>query len=75
VNISEATKIGLMKARLAGVVGGRRPVLDDVKIAEAKVMLASGGLTVTEVARRVGCSSSTLYRHLPGGRSACQPVN
>jgi AcrR family transcriptional regulator len=33
-------------------------------------MLRDDGLTVEDVARRVGVSPATLYRHLPGGRSA-----
>jgi hypothetical protein len=33
-------------------------------------MLASGTMTASEVARQIGCSSSTLYRHVPGGRAA-----
>ena len=36
----------------------------------AKAMLASGSMTAAEVARQIGCSPSTLYRHLPGGRGA-----
>jgi AcrR family transcriptional regulator len=27
-------------------------------------------MTAAEVARQVGCSSTTLYRHVPGGRTA-----
>jgi AcrR family transcriptional regulator len=33
-------------------------------------MLASGTMTASEIARQVGCSASTLYRHVPGGRTA-----
>jgi hypothetical protein len=33
-------------------------------------MLASGTMTAAEVARQVGCIFSTLYRHVPGGRTA-----
>ena len=29
-------------------------------------MLASGTMTASEVARQIGCSPSTLYRHVPG---------
>jgi transposase-like protein len=38
-------------------------------------MLASGTMTASEVARQVGCSSSTLYRHVPGGRSALPQID
>jgi hypothetical protein len=37
-------------------------------------MLASGTMTASEVARQVGCSSPTLYRHVPGGRTAITEV-
>ena len=36
----------------------------------AKAMLADDGLTVAEVAARLNVAVSTLYRNLPGGRSA-----
>jgi transposase-like protein len=48
--------------------------LNAIKIRAAKAMLASGTMTGSEVARQVGCSSSTLYRHLPGGRSALPQI-
>ena len=32
--------------------------------------MASGTMTAAEIARQVGCSASTLYRHVPGGRAA-----
>jgi transposase-like protein len=32
-------------------------------------------MTASEVARQIGCSSSTLYRHLPGGRSALPQID
>ena len=32
--------------------------------------LASGTMTASEIARQIGCSASTLYRHVPGGRTA-----
>ena len=38
--------------------------------AAAKVLLGDPDITVMEVARRVGVSPATLYRHLPGGRGA-----
>jgi DNA invertase Pin-like site-specific DNA recombinase len=40
------------------------------KVRAARAMLAAGTLSATEVARHLGCAPSTLYRHLPGGRSA-----
>jgi DNA-binding transcriptional ArsR family regulator len=37
---------------------------------EARALLSDPEITVEEVAARLGVSSSTLYRHLPGGRGA-----
>jgi transposase-like protein len=48
--------------------------LDAAKIRAAKAMLASGSMSAIEVARQLGCAPSTLYRHLPGGRSGIEQV-
>jgi methylphosphotriester-DNA--protein-cysteine methyltransferase len=66
----ERTRTALMASRARGRIGGRPPALNAIKVRAAKAMLASGTMTVSEVARQVGCSSSTLYRHVPGGRTA-----
>ncbi len=68
--IVERTRAGLAAAAAWGRRGGRPPALDEAKVRAAKAMLASGTMTASEVARQVGVSPSTLYRHLPGGRSA-----
>lgn len=68
--IVERTRAGLAAAAARGRRGGRPAVLDEAKIRAAKVMLASGTMAAAEVARQLGCAPSTLYRHLPGGRSA-----
>lgn len=68
--IRARTTAGLQAARARGRVGGRPPALDESQIRAARAMMAGGTMTVTEVARQLGCASSTLYRHLPGGRSA-----
>jgi AcrR family transcriptional regulator len=36
----------------------------------AAAVLADPAITVEDVARRLNVAPSTLYRHLPGGRSA-----
>ena len=41
-----------------------------VALAAAKAMLRDPHITVSEIARRLGVVSSTLYRHLPKARSA-----
>jgi Resolvase, N terminal domain len=40
------------------------------ELTAAKAMLADPALTVADVARQLRVAPSTLYRHLPGGRSA-----
>lgn len=68
--IRERTKAGLAAARARGKIGGRPPALALADLAAAKALLRDPSITVEEAARRVGVSPSTLYRHLPGGRSA-----
>ena len=60
----------MVASRARGRVGGRPPALNAIKVKAAKAMLASGTMSAAEVARQVGCSSSTLYRHVPGGCTA-----
>ena len=72
--LRERTRTALAASRARGRVGGRPPALDAIKVTAAKAMLASGTMTATEVARQVGCSASTLYRHVPGGRTAITEV-
>ena len=68
--LRERTRTALAASRARGRIGGRPPALDAIKVTAAKAMLASGTMTASEVARQVGCSASTLYRHVPGGRTA-----
>jgi DNA invertase Pin-like site-specific DNA recombinase len=72
--IVERTRAGLIAAASRGRRGGRPPALDEAQIRAAKAMLASGAMSAAEVAQQVGCASSTLYRHLPGGRSGIEQV-
>ncbi len=72
--IRQRTMQGLVVARKMGRVGGRPPSLDPTSLRAAKAMLADDGLTVAEVASRLGVAVSTLYRHLPGGRAALEQV-
>ncbi len=66
----ERTRAGLAAARACGRVGGRRPALGPADICRAKAMLADPLITVEEVAHQLGVTQSTLYRHIPGGRSS-----
>ena len=72
--IRERTKAGLDAARARGKTGGRPPALTEKDIQVAKAMLADTEITVEEVAKRLKVAPSTLYRHLPGGRSAVGAV-
>lgn len=67
--IRERTTAGLIAARARGKKGGRPPALTDKDIQAAKAMLADPDITVEEVAARLKVATSTLYRHLEGGRS------
>ncbi len=72
--IVERTRAGLAAAAARGRLGGRPPALDEAQIRAARAMLSSGNLTAIEVANQLGCSPSSLYRHVVGGRSALQTV-
>src|SRR6266850_396091 len=68
--IRERTRAGLDAARARGRRRGRPPALMARDLTAAKAMLADPTLTVEDVARQLRVAPSTLYRHLPGGRSA-----
>ncbi len=70
--IRERTMAGLTAARARGRRGGRPPALLAKDLAAAKAMLKDPEITVEEVARRLRVAPSTLYRHLPGGRSSLE---
>lgn len=67
--IRERTIAGLAAARANGRVGGRPKSLGPKQLKAARAMLAAGTLTVAEVAKQVGVSPATLYRHFPAPRS------
>lgn len=68
--IRERTREGLFAARRQGRVGGRKPSLAPRDLKAAQALLRDPSISFTETARRVGVSPATLYRYLPGGRSA-----
>lgn len=70
--IRERTRAGLESARDRGRFGGRPPRLDDRSKAIAAVLLKDPSIPVTEIARQVGVSRATLYKHFPGGRAAAE---
>lgn len=67
--IAERTKAGLAAARLRGRKGGRPPSMTDKDRIAAKALLADPDIPVAEVARRMGVSVATLYKHIPAARS------
>jgi DNA invertase Pin-like site-specific DNA recombinase len=68
--IRERTTAGLAAARARGRTGGRPPALGAKDLAVARALLRDPEITVEKVARRLKVAPATLYRHLPGGRSA-----
>src|SRR5687768_15302242 len=58
--IRERTLAGLRAARARGRTGGRPPALKAKDLAAARAMLKDPGITVAEVARRLGVAASTL---------------
>jgi len=70
--IRERTRAGLEAARARGRKGGRPRSLNAADLAAARAMLRDPSITVEEVAKRLKVGPATLYRHLPGGRSALE---
>lgn len=67
--IRERTNAGLAAARARGRLGGRPPSLKASDIVAAKALLRDPNITVEEAAKQLRVAPSTLYRHIPGGRS------
>ena len=65
----ERTRAALQASRARGRKGGRPPSLSPSDLVHAKALLAAPDITVEAVAKRLNVAASTLYRHLPGGRS------
>lgn len=68
--IRERTTAGLASARARGRLGGRPPAWNADDITAAKALLRDPNITVEQAAKRLGVAPATLYRHIPGGRSA-----
>ena len=62
--IRERTMAGLAAARARGRVGGRPPKMTPDKVKVAQEMHASKEYTVEAIAKTVGVSRKTVYRHL-----------
>ena len=62
--IRERTVAGLNAARARGRVGGRPPVMTPEKVKVARQLYDAQDLTVEEIAKTIGVSRKTVYRHL-----------
>jgi DNA invertase Pin-like site-specific DNA recombinase len=62
--MSERTLDGLEAARARGRTGGRRAVMTPEKLAVAREMYEAKQHTVETIAKTIGVSRATLYRHL-----------
>jgi DNA invertase Pin-like site-specific DNA recombinase len=62
--IRERTSAGLAAARARGRRGGRPSVLSGHKLQVAQEMYASGQYTVAAIAKTLGVSRASVYRHL-----------
>jgi hypothetical protein len=45
------------------------PLFGEVELRQAQALLRDPEIRVADVAKRLGVSEATLYRHLPGGRA------
>jgi DNA invertase Pin-like site-specific DNA recombinase len=64
--IRERTAAGLAAARARGRRGGRPSVLSGHRLQVAQEMYASGQYTVAAIAKTLGVSRASIYRHLNG---------
>jgi DNA invertase Pin-like site-specific DNA recombinase len=62
--VRERTSAGLAAARARGRRGGRPSVLTGHKLQVAREMHASGRYTVAAIAKALGVSRASIYRHL-----------
>jgi DNA-binding CsgD family transcriptional regulator len=62
--IRERTSAGPAAARARGRHGGRPSVLTDHKLKVAQEMYSSGQYTVAAIAKTLGVSRASIYRHL-----------
>jgi DNA invertase Pin-like site-specific DNA recombinase len=69
----ERTQSGLAAARVRGRVGGRRRSYTTAQQREAQRLYDSRQLTIDQIARAVGSSSSTVYRYLDLGKAHREP--
>jgi len=61
----DRTQAGLAAARARGKVAGRKPKLSADQVAVAQRLHRDGKHNVSEIAKVLGVSRATIYRHLP----------
>ncbi|MDF5756626.1 recombinase family protein [Spongiactinospora sp. TRM90649] len=68
--IVEGTREGLAAARASGKRLGRPPALTPEQVSHARHLLTAPDATVSSIAKLLGVSRSTIYKHVPelGGR-------
>lgn len=71
--IVQGTCEGIQAARARGVRLGRPPALTSEQIRHARDLLAQPGNTVSSIARLLGVSRSTIYKHIPELASGSRP--
>jgi DNA invertase Pin-like site-specific DNA recombinase len=64
--IRERTSAGLAAARARAHRGGRPSVMSAHKLKMAREMYGSGQYTVAAIAKTLGVSRASIYRHLTG---------
>lgn len=60
--IRERTNAGLRAARARGIKGGRRSVMDEKKIRQARALMANKSSSIAEICETLKVSKSTLYK-------------
>ena len=79
--ILERTTAGLAEARRRGRKGGRPPSLTQADVVVAQALMRERTLSVRAVAKRLGVSVATLYRHVgkrgpvDDGDTASEPLH
>jgi hypothetical protein len=70
--IRARTTAGLAAARARGRHGGRPPVMTAHKVQVAQEMYRSGQYTVAAIAKTLGVSRASVYRHLTHAGEGCR---
>jgi DNA invertase Pin-like site-specific DNA recombinase len=65
----ERTNSGLTAARARGRKGGRKQSITPAQIRRAQKLYDARDLTVSEIAKTMGCSRQTIYRYIDQGAS------